>query len=398
MRRIVLLLLLMSMAVTLGGCWDRREIDELGLVTAVGIDRAESPNRYSVTVQIANISEAGANEGQTGKTASPWVGTAEGESIFDAVRNFVAISSRRLMWAHNNIVVIGESQAREGIIPVIDFFTHNPELRMTASVVVAEGDAKKYIAAKAGLETPSGMSFYLLEGYRSLSAKSLESHMLEVSAALKNEYANPLISTVRLKPALTPGKESGGKEADAAETIEMSGAAVFKRDKLVGWLSPEEARGVAWLLNQTKNTVVTVAAPEYGYKSVSVETRAAKTRIKTEVVDGMPRFTVYITGKGGIVEEDGTTDLGIDEVKKRIAFLLNKRIEEEVRLGLETVQKKYMVDVLGFAAIVHAQNDQEWESGLKDRWPEVFPQIPVSISADIDIIDSTLNQEPMKVY
>jgi hypothetical protein len=77
---------------------------------------------------------------------------------------------------------------------------------------------------------------------------------------------------------------------------------------------------------------------------------------------------------------------------------LNKKIEGEIKNSLEIIQKKYMVDCLGFAAIIHAQNDREWESGLKDKWQEIFPQIPVTVSVDITIKSSTLNQEPMKVY
>ena len=123
-----------------------------------------------------------------------------------------------------------------------------------------------------------------------------------------------------------------------------------------------------------------------------------KAKIKSEIVDGIPRFSIHISGKGDIVEEDGSTGRSMDEVKERITALLDQKIEDEIKHSLEAVQKKYMVDVLGFAAIVHAQNSREWKSGLKDRWQETFPQIPVNVSVDINIRSSTLNQEPMQVY
>ncbi|MGE5404426.1 MAG: hypothetical protein ACM3PP_05760, partial [Candidatus Saccharibacteria bacterium] len=90
----------------------------------------------------------------------------------------VTISSRRIMWAHNNVVIIGESLARQGIIPVVDYFTHQPELRMKAEVVISRGDARDYITAKLGMDTPSGISFFLMERYRPLSAVSINSRML----------------------------------------------------------------------------------------------------------------------------------------------------------------------------------------------------------------------------
>jgi spore germination protein KC len=393
---LIFLLIILNLAV-LNGCWDIREINELGLVTAVGIDKADGPNRYSVTVQIANPTAEGSSDSKSKVKSDVWIGTQEGSSLFDAARMLVDISSRRIMWAHNNVIIIGESMAKEGIIPVVDYFTHNPELRMKTAVVVAKGDAKEYLAAKVGMESPSGVSFILLEGYRALTAESVESHLLEVSAGLKNEYSNLLITGISLKKSLMPSGDSENKEK-SSETIELTGVAVFKKDKMLGWLSPEESRGVSWILNQTKNTVVTVTDPEHGNKSVSVETGSVKAKIKTQVINGMPGISVNVSGKGDIVEEDGSTNQGMSEVKEHVAELLNKKIEDEIKHSLEIIQKEYMVDCLGFAAIVHAQNDVEWESGLKDKWQVIFPQIPVTVSVDINIKSSTLNQEPMKVY
>lgn len=400
MRKIIailLLLLAISNLAFLSGCWDLREINEIGLVTAVGIDKAESPNRYSVTVQIANPSTDNSSESKGSAKSQVWIGTEEGASLFDASRNLGEISSRRLMWAHNNVIVIGESLAKEGIIPVVDYFTHNPELRMKTAVVVANGKAKDYIAAKAGMETPSGVSFILMEGYRSFTADTVESHMLQVSSQLKNEYSNPLISRISLKKA-TMQSGDGDSNEKSSETIDLSGAAVFKKDKMLGWLSPQETLGVSWILNQTHNTVVTVTDPEHGNKNVSVETSGVKAKIKTAVFNGIPSISINIKGNADIVEEDGSTSQSMSDVKVQVADLINKKIEEEIKNSLEVVQKKYMVDCLGLAAIVHAQNDREWESGLKDKWQEIFPQIPVTVSVDINIISSALNQEPMKVY
>ena len=41
---------------------------------------------------------------------------------------------------------------------------------------------------------------------------------------------------------------------------------------------------------------------------------------------------------------------------------------------------------------------KKWKAGLKDNWQEIFPQIPVTVSVEINIKTSTLNQEPNKAY
>lgn len=397
-KRAILLILIIVNLLILSGCWDTREINELGLVTAVGIDKADGSNKYMVTVQIANPSSQNSGSGQSGAKSEVWIGAAEGPSLFDATRKLVKTSSRRIMWAHNNVVIIGESLAKEGIIPVADYFSHNPELRMKAAIVIADGDAKDYISAKIGMDSPPGVSFGSLEGYRALAAESLESHLLEVCSNLKSKCANSLISKVSLKETISQSGDSESKDSGNSKIVELSGAAVFNKDKMVGWLSPEESRGIAWILNQTKDTAVTVIDSEHGDKSVVVEIGAVKSKIKSEVVDGKLKISIHLSGKGDIVEEDGTTSQDMDEVKKHINKLLNKAIEDEIKKSLEIVQEKYKVDCLGFAAIVHAQNSKEWDKGLKDKWEEIFPEIPVTVSVSINIKSSTLNQQPMKVY
>ena len=94
----------------ISGCWDKREINELGIVTAVGVDKGKGENRYSVTIEIANTPpKKSGNSGSDGnETNKAWVGNAEGKSIFDAVRVLSNSSSRRIMWAHNSLIIIGE--------------------------------------------------------------------------------------------------------------------------------------------------------------------------------------------------------------------------------------------------------------------------------------------------
>jgi spore germination protein KC len=403
-KKVISLILVVLNMIALSGCWDLREINEIGFVTAAGIDKGKGTNKYIITVEIANPSQSGGNSGGDSSSMSNvvWIGTAKGDSLFDATRKLANISSRRIIWAHNNVIVIGQSLAKEGIIPVVDYFTHNHELRMKTAVVVANSDAKKYISSNIGMDKPSGMSYSVMERHRGLSGESVESDMLSVSAEIRNRYGNPLISRIRLKSSVIQSKDtSSGKNVKTGltlKTVALGGAAVFKRDKMLGWLSNKQALGVAWILNQTINTEVTVLDSQHGNKSVSVQTEGVKTKIKTKIVGGIPRMAIYISGRGQIVEEDGFTNKSIDEVKRHVEKLIDKKIKNEVKDSLKVVQKKYKVDCLGFSDIVHTQNASEWRSGLKDNWQKLFPNVPISISVEIDINSSTLNEEPSRVY
>ena len=53
----------------------------------------------------------------------------------------------------------------------------------------------------------------------------------------------PIIAAVNLKKVEAPSENGGqSSEGKEAKTIDIAGAAVFNRDKMNGWLSPQETR------------------------------------------------------------------------------------------------------------------------------------------------------------
>ncbi|HEX3012265.1 MAG TPA: Ger(x)C family spore germination protein, partial [Syntrophomonadaceae bacterium] len=84
-KRIVLLLILFLLP-NLSGCWDAEEINELGFVLSVAIDKAE--DGYKVTAQIAKpetYSKTPSGSGGGSQKEKPfWLVSATGKSIFEA--------------------------------------------------------------------------------------------------------------------------------------------------------------------------------------------------------------------------------------------------------------------------------------------------------------------------
>jgi spore germination protein KC len=393
MRKLIAILLILT-SLLLTGCWDMIEINENGLVMAVGIDYKEATNSYVVTVQIPNSISNGSMGYATGSTATTWNCSAAGASIFEAVRNLARVSSKRMTWAHNGVIVLGESVAKHDITSVLGFFTTNPELRMKTMVVVSKGDAKDYIASSAGNNVIIGLSLSEMFRYAPLPGVSVKSDMLNLYSAFTSDYAQLLISGITLKKALISTDQYDN--IIHSSTIALEGAAVFKKTKMIGWLTPEETRGIAWVLNDAKGTVVTVEDPDNDNKVTTIETKDIKNKITSEIVDGMPNFTIKIIGNGNIVEESGPSSESISEFQRRIGKLLNKKISDEIRKGMDKVQQSYGSDVIGFAQIVKVQNNRVWENELKDKWQETFPDIPIKIDVNIDIISNTLKQEPLR--
>ncbi|MGF7186370.1 Ger(x)C family germination protein [Desulfitispora alkaliphila] len=129
-KHIILVLLITLIFIT--GCWNRVELSERALVMGTGIDKGEE-GTVKVTIQVLQPIKKGvpaAGIGGDGSENAVWVVTSTGETLFDAARNFVKQSGRTLFWQYNEIIVIGEEAAREGILPLLDFFVRDHELRL----------------------------------------------------------------------------------------------------------------------------------------------------------------------------------------------------------------------------------------------------------------------------
>lgn len=389
MKKIMIVFLALN-TIFLSGCWDMRELNELGLVMAVGIDKAKGSENFIVTAQIAKPQSAASQGGKGGGGGGEppvWIGTGEGKTIFEAIRNLAKTASRRVMWAHNNIIVIGKSLAEEDITPVVDFFTHNPELRMKTWVAVSHEDAAGIVSAQTGIENIPGISVAELFRYHQLPSESIASDMLHVFSDFKSESRQPLLSIMRIKK----GQKSGGREE-----IELSGAAIFKGSKMIGETSPEETRGLAFIRKETKDAVIVVSGFEGEKQKASVELKNTKINIKSEIKADMPNITISLTTDGSVAEEDKVSNMTIEELKIKVGAAAGREIEREIRMGIDKVQRGYKSDVLGLGRVVHIQHKEEWYKSLKERWDDIYPQIPITINASVNITDSVLYQQPMK--
>lgn len=105
-------------------------MDELSIVIAIGLDKAEGED-IAVTVQIVNSSEmtSGGNK-SSGSGASSTVTYREtGQTILEATRKIINKNSRKLYFAHNQVLIIGEELARKGVRPLFEYIDRSPELR-----------------------------------------------------------------------------------------------------------------------------------------------------------------------------------------------------------------------------------------------------------------------------
>ncbi|HBQ86475.1 MAG TPA: hypothetical protein DD811_08350, partial [Syntrophomonas sp.] len=151
----LLAILLIGLTLTCSGCWGRRELETLAIVSGIAFDTAPAgKSEVYVTVQVLRIAKAESNTKGSPNEQKGYVNvSASGATVHEALRNCTHTLSRRLFLPHNLIILFGEDLARQGIREYLDFFWREPESRDTVWVAVTSGKAADMLDASEAVET-----------------------------------------------------------------------------------------------------------------------------------------------------------------------------------------------------------------------------------------------------
>lgn len=394
MRKMLGLTLMMLIVFSMTGCLGKREINDLAMVMAVGIDKGEN-EQVKITTQIVRPADSrGSTGAPSGQTGDPiWSASAEGETLFDAIRNLSTFSSRRVFWAHNYAIVINEDYAREGIGDVVDFFTRNPELRMRTWVMVTPDEASKIVSTLTGLEVIPGEAINKLFRYNRVSVQAPRTQMIDVQSALSIENVEPVIARVSLIQKGVSNKKPG--ESGAFDQIELKGAGVFKGEKLVGTLGGEEVKGMLPFVEKLETGLAVLECPTNDTKKLSIELEEHNFKVTPALEDGKPKFKVHYDVKGSIVEGDCPLTIKDRPKIKNLEKQVEQQIKEQIDTIVNKAQTEFRSDFLEFGNVFHNRYPAEWKK-IKNEWRSVFPDVKVETSTNAEITDSTLLINPAR--
>jgi spore germination protein KC len=366
-KKWLITLTLLITLIPLTGCWDRNELNELGIVVGLGIDKVGK--QYESTIQLVNTGEVATQKGGSGRAAAS-VYHERGDTLFEIHRRMSTQSPRKLYFSHLQILVIGEKVAKEGIEKVLDLLSRNYQVRTDFYVVVA-----KRVKASDVLD--------ILTPVEKIPAQNLFSK-LETSdkqwAATGVVKLDELINdlTAKGKDAVLTGIEvTGNKKAgmdrknvesiDSLAKLKYYGMAAFKWDKMVGWLNENESKGVNYLLpSHVKSTLINIPCTK-GSK-IGIELIRSNIKMKGSFENGKPVIDVNIRAEGNV----GEVQCKIDITKPKTIQLLEKKTEKSITHEIDEAvkkSKKLQADILGFGEALHRANPKAWKK-IEKTWRE----------------------------
>ncbi|KNY25827.1 Ger(x)C family spore germination protein [Pseudobacteroides cellulosolvens] len=362
------------------GCWNYREIDQLAVVAGVAIDKGKN-EKFTITVEIVETTS-----GKEQQTKSKTV-TIEGKTIFDAVRHEISLIGKRIYWSHAKVVIISKEIARDGILEVIDWFNRDAETRSDIHILVSkEKSAREILNAKGPTEEVT--SFLLddvITNERSVSnAPHIEVWRFTNSLAAKG--VGTIAGAVDLK------------EENGQSRPHIMGTAIFKDDRLMGFIDGDETKYMLFIQDEVKGGVLVEEINSNGGKvsAVTLEIFKSHTKVNPAINDGKVEMKIEVEVSTAIDELGSTINFIEDEGRMALEEMAEKSLKKNIEGIIKKVQTEYGVDIFGFGTKLKEEKNKEWKT-ISGDWEENFKQLKVNVETKINIKNSAMLSKPLEI-
>lgn len=380
MKRGLSAFLCLLLLITASGCWNRREVESLAIVLGAAIDWIEEDQIYEVTVQIAKPAAMtpgeGGGGGGGGQGPAYNVVSGRGHTLFDAVRNMAMVATRRLWWGHMQVILFGESAARRGMAEVLDWLGRDGETRLIYWALVTRGNAGTLLKAEATAEKVPVLG--LRDTVKAIRATSLAEYVRLVE--LLKSMQSPSAATIGLAML----DRSVGPGADGKPQFRVEGSGVIKENRLVGYLTGEETRGVLWVRSRVRSAVLAVACPGEADRWVGVEVIRSSSQVVPNLDQkGRLRIDIRINVEGNVGDQNCPSRFDKPSIVEELEANVEAMVRGEVSAALKRC-RALEAECLGLGVRVMQTMPRVWDR-VEKRWNEAFLDLPVSVDVDARI-------------
>lgn len=374
LRPKIIIIVLLLMPVFTSGCWNNVDLNDRVFVVGAGLDKSSS-GKIDFSVQILKPSALGARK-QGGNVKVTETISSQGVTVFDAIRNMLTKGNKKLFYGHIQVIVIGEELARQGIADALDWFDRDTEADIRSLVLIARGTtARQILQAEGAVEDiPAVEIADTLENSEALP-KIKQCQLNEIIKSVNSTGKNPAVAVVSI---------SSKKQQLYVSDLNFTGAAVFKKDKLVGWLSPEETIGYLFTQNKIKSGIINIANPADPQGKVAIEILHSQGKIDVRFRNGEPVLYVKIKENGNVGEQQGQGNLTSFKQVEKLEHETARVIKNNVMKTIRHAQNEYQADIFGFGNIVYKKNLRYWKT-VENNWNEVFSNLAVEIEVESKI-------------
>lgn len=378
MKRIKFLILLLPL---LSGCYNYRELNELGITTAVSIDYKDN-NFYVIAEVINPIKQQDASSSNN----SPFVNyNSSSSSLQDAFRKVVLESPRQLYAAQLEIIVLSEEVVNNHLEEVLEYFARDPESRTEIKIIVAKTeDSTKAITLQTLLTSLSSSNI--------INSLDLQSKVLGMSYPvtlneLLNMYIDPYLEVVLPSMTLYGNYEIGDEKENITTSspkaiVKIDGSTITKDNKILGYLDLEESKILNLINGKLKETIIKMNYYD-GY--IIFEPNRIKVSRELDIKNNI--IKINISGYSKTKEIQSNIDLKDPKEVEKLNKALNMELEKKITDTFNSIREKYGTDVFGFQELYYRTNYKYFKENCTNWYEDIYPKIKLEVKANVRLYE-----------
>lgn len=358
------------------GCQDKNEIESLGFIVAMGVD-TDNNEDFKVSLQV--IRKGASTERNQDAEVLVYVST--GKTISGAVANISKQMSKKIKFSNEKCIIVGQRLAERGIQPVLDFSLRRSDIRPIVPILVTKGEAIDIVKTRTKQNSISGYEIdNLVKIQRNLGVAAVSTSLDFEKNKRGKECSRECVNTAGIIMKKTP--RDTGSEND----LSISGSAVFKNCKLIGYMSEKETRGMNWIKGKVRRGTITI---QKDGDTINTNILRAGSYIEAQEEKNEVVIHVKVTEKSNIdeVNKNSGEDMDFNSNPDLVDFLSenqNEAIYDEIISALNVAKNTLGVDIFGFGNVVYEECPKIWNH-LKENWNENFSKLRVDVNVDSNI-------------
>jgi len=388
-------LLLISSIFTLTGCLESIELNKLGIVAGIAIDKTD--DTYTITAQMLNPS---AIAGETGNALATYSLKAEGESIHEAYKKLDQITSSALALSHLDVIVINEEFSKSGISPLLNFALRRDDIRPDIAIVVAKDEkAGDILSVVQALDRIPASKLNISSRVSSRTQRLTNYNLYEVVDMVNTNSTNVVLNAVSIyheedhvdKEVKRPDGTEGKTQRDGSTVdnmlditvpvqLRMEHLAVFQGDKLAGFINDAEGQLYNMIMGDYKRYDIVTRIEEDYYTSFGV------TELKSKITTNLEQneATIKMKVSGIVLENTYPVDFTNHENLVAMSVYLKDELEQNLNDFVEKVQTELKSDIFGIGGKANHQESKIWKE-QEGYWSELFPELTIHIEVELEI-------------
>lgn len=374
MKRVIAALLSIFLLLPLSACWSYQGLNEMTIVSGAAIDFDIETGLYHVSCEIVDVTGSNKESGTKAKLVE-----ADGKTVFDAVRNAKKKLISKLYWGNTQVLIFGKGLTEKEVLSsAITWFASDAQCRETVDVIVSKEKTARDLLTIYGLDN-SVVSYEI---------RKIIDEDTKVTSSLRPVQLYRVYSVLR-----SPGLELSlpafeNVKNDDETVVEASGQAVFKDDKLSGFLTAEQAKYLLFAVDGIQGGILTLSSKHSFVADTSLEISKNKTNCSFSVENGKITVKLQTNTDVYLSHAEQGADLLNEKKTQTIKNEMQDDLKSKIKNLIGTMQQEYDSDILGFGNMIYKEDPKLWEQ-VGPRWDEEFKNLKVEVQCTVNILNTS---------